>query len=175
MRLTLFRRRRLIERLVAEHIDGLCNEAGALFRTHGLEAADRLYPECAAFIFWSVHVGIVNADTSAFDRWVAEWLLERQIRRSARASGGGELDRLYRERRAQVLATTRNIFLYRGRPGDRPALPVTAASARLFVRHATAGRGALPAPALADLLGRMQARLWACVKPLTPVMRAAFP
>lgn len=175
MWLTLVRRRRLITRLIEEHGEGLHAEASALFRANGLDPGDRLSDECALFIFWAVHVGIVNADTSDFDRWIAERLLDRRIRHMARACGSSGLEQVYRERRGQVLATTRNIFLYRGRPGDRPALPVTPASARLFVRHATAGRGTLPDPALSALLDRLQARLWACVEAMEPAPRAVFP
>ncbi|HEY1146181.1 MAG TPA: hypothetical protein VGE84_07570 [Allosphingosinicella sp.] len=174
MGFTLVRRQGLIARLIAENIPELHREAVALFEANGLDTRG-LGPECAAFILWSVHVGIVNARTSELDRWIAERLLEKQVSRIAKREGDAGLDALYRLRCGQVLATTRNIFLYRSGEGDLPALPVTLAGARLFVRQATGGRGALPAAALASLLELLKAHFWSCVKPLEPLPRAAFP
>ena len=174
MRFALVRRRGLIARLIAENTARLHDEAGALFRANGIDTKG-LGPECAAFILWSVHVGIVNARTSELDRWLASWLLERRVGHIARMEGATTLRTLFRLRCGQVLATTRNIFLDYPKAGERPALPVTPAGARLFVRHATGGRGALPAPALTTLLEMLKTYFWSCVEPLEPAPRVALP
>lgn len=174
MAFILVRRQGLIARLIAENTAELHDEAAALFEANGLDTRG-LGPECAAFILWSVHVGIVNARTSELDRWIAERLLEKQVSRIARREGDAGLDALYRLRCGQVLATTRNIFLYSSGEGDLPALPVTLAGARLLVRQATGGRGVLPAAGLTSLLGLLKAHFWACVQPLDPSQRTAFP
>lgn len=174
MGFTLVRRHGLIARLIAENIPELHHETAALFEANGIDTRG-LGPECAAFILWSVHVGIVNARTSELDRWIAERLLEKQVSRIARMEGDRGLEALYRLRCGQVLATTRNIFLYRSGEGDPPALPVTPAGARLFVRQATGGRAALPPAGLTSLLELLKARFWLCVKPLEPSPRAVFP
>lgn len=174
MAFTLVRRQGLIARLIAENIAELHRETVALFEANGLDTRG-LHSECAAFILWSVHVGIVNARTSDLDRWIAERLLEKQVSRMARRKGDVGLEALYRLRCSQVLATTRNIFLYRSEQGHLPAFPVTPASARLFVRQATGGRGALARAGLENLHELLKARFWACVQPLDPSPRAAFP
>ena len=89
--------------------------------------------------------------------------------------GATKLGTLFQLRCGQVLATTRNIFLYHPNAGERPALPVTPAGARLFVRHATGGRGVLPAPALATLLEMLKTYFWSCVEPLEPLEPGPLP
>lgn len=164
------------------HVLGLVEDAiysleGDVRRLLTLENG-QIARECAIFICWSIHVGIVNAQTSAFDRCLARFLLHRQLVRMSRAwssESGSTVDLLsrYEQRCREVLATTPNIYLYERHGADTPILPVTRAGAKLFLRNLGHGH---PSPhivqRLAELLG---AYFWSCARNFQPLVRTRFP
>lgn len=176
--LALTRGRRRVLELIDEAITSLERDVRALLTSERLRSSERIPLECAIFIYWSVHVGIVNAQTCALDRWLARRALDRELRRVSRPAGGGvgpmsELLVGYEQRRREVLATTRNIYLYAGRGADRPIVPVTQASAKLFLRKLGYGH-ILPhvAPRLAETLST---HFWSCARHFRPLIRTSFP
>ena len=139
---------------------------------------ERLAHECAIFVYWSVHVGIVNAQTSALDSCIARLLLHRQLRRAARASGhgngeAGDLVSCYEQRCREALATTPNIFLYQRRGADIPTLPVTPSGAKLFLRKI--GQRRPPPETVHRLVELLSTCFWSCVRQFQPLVRSRFP
>ncbi|MCJ8157643.1 hypothetical protein [Sphingomonas sp. LaA6.9] len=165
----LSRQGRTAVRLVPDRIVALQAEVKGCLAQHGVEPGVAVAHECAAFVFWSVHVGIVNARTSELDRWVSRRMLNRVIRRS-----DPEIGALYARRCQEALAATPNIYLYRGKRGE-PELPVTHATVRLFLRKLTGMRFAATADVVQDLLDVLRTAFWSWVGAMNPHLRTSFP
>jgi hypothetical protein len=177
----LFRKRRVISRLIAQGIPALHRELAPLFRSQGYEAGDRLVVECAVFVLWSIHVGIMNARTSALDRYLANRWLERRAERPERLVEDADcrpiidVCPIYHRRCMEVLATTRTIYLHEWDGEDLLDIPVRPATATFFC-HNVAGVSALFSKAALDELRRdLKESFWSCVKPLDPEIRPAIP
>ena len=75
----------------------------------------------------------------------------------------------------EALATTPNIFLYDDKRGEGCAMPVTPASAKLFLRKLTGKRFAISSAVVTDLLGVLRAAFWTWVGQMNPRVRTSFP
>ena len=150
----------------------LQGRVAACLDAHGIAPTPSLQRECAAFVLWSVHVGIVNATTTEPDRWLSRWILNRQI---DRIDPEGELRALYRRRCTEALGASPNIYLYQARESAMPRLPVTAASAKLFLRKVADIRLSIHSPAVADMLAILSDAFWAWVGRMNPRVRTSFP
>ena len=171
--LALARRRRHVRELVEDATASLERDMKDLLPS----ADEQLARECVIFIYWSVHVGIVNAQTSALDRWLARIALHRQLRRASAALGDGsaslDLVACYEQRCREALATTPNIFLYHKRGAELPILPVTPSGAKLFLRRI--GHARIPPQAVARLADVLASYFWLCVQHFQPRIRPRFP
>lgn len=120
------------------------------YRAHRLRPNARLDIESALFIFWSLEIGLRNAHTWWFDRFLAETRFEALVRCgldhpvAKEIAAGPGMDAFYRDRFRDALRTTRTICVTWDDDGRLHA-PLTARTTKLFLTR-TSNAGELVSP-----------------------------
>lgn len=147
--------KKLIPVVVENQLPVFLNSIEMIFKEAGVPLEKRNAIECAIFVFWSIRLGILNADGATADKYAADYVLESTIKRwiagLAKASGqrasaasNREFYQLVKQRYAEYHQTIQSIAFRRGRNGNVD-LPLTEATIHLFVQRVAMDREALAA------------------------------
>jgi hypothetical protein len=127
-----------------------------LYQHSYVQPSIRLDLECGLFLYWSVEIGLINAQGNRLDRWQASRRFERSLRRMPMQlkhsvlPHAAEMNDIYRQRYREVLPKIWNVYIRRGNDGGIE-LPLTPRASNLFLGH-TAEPSATQASGLSDTL-----------------------
>ncbi|WP_336966834.1 hypothetical protein [Sphingobium aquiterrae] len=109
-----------------------------LYQHHDVQPSIRLDLECRLFLYWSMEIGLINAQGNRFDRWRATRCFERSLRqmpihlKHGVLPYGAGMDDIYRQRYREVLPKIRNVYVRRWSNGSIE-LPLTPRVSNLFL------------------------------------------
>lgn len=151
----LGQQKKLIPSLIENQLPVFLGSIELIFKEAKVPIEKRNAIECAIFYFWSIRLGLLNAEGTMTDIYAADYVLESAIKRwiSALAKASGqrpssssnrEFYHLVKQRYSEYDQTIHSIQFRRGSNGNID-LPITETTIHLFMQRAVTDRETLSA------------------------------